>query len=72
MIEAREAFYEFLTFDTLAGGRAWLSELLDKVRSASDAVSTMHESDRWVTSPSTWTALRAPGVPEKSLASFRR
>ncbi len=27
--------YEFLTFDTPAGGRAWLSEPLDKVQSAS-------------------------------------
>ena len=29
--------YEFLTFDTAAGGRAWLSELLDRVQSAADA-----------------------------------
>ncbi len=32
--------YEFLTFDTPEGGRAWLSELLDKVASATEAVST--------------------------------
>ena len=29
--------YEFLTFDNPAGGRAWLSELLDRVQSAADA-----------------------------------
>ena len=29
--------YEFLSFDTPAGGRAWLTELLDKVQSAADA-----------------------------------
>lgn len=62
--------YEFLTFDTPEGGRAWLSELLDKVSSAADAVSTMDESDRWVTLAFTWTGLRALGVGEESLASF--
>ena len=30
--------YEFLSFDTSDGGRAWLSELLDKTQSAADAV----------------------------------
>ena len=29
--------YEFLSFGTPEGGRAWLTELLDKVQSASDA-----------------------------------
>lgn len=62
--------YEFLTFDTPAGGRAWLTELLDRVQSASDATSTMDESDRWVTLAFTWTGLRALGVPEESLATF--
>ncbi|MFV8164091.1 Dyp-type peroxidase [Mycobacterium sp. 134] len=62
--------YEFLTFDTPEGGRAWLTELLDKVSSAADAVSTMDESDRWVTLAFTWTGLRALGVDEESLASF--
>lgn len=62
--------YEFLTFDTAAGGRAWLSELLDKTQSATDAVATMDESDRWVTLAFTWTGLRALGVPEESLATF--
>lgn len=62
--------YEFLTFDTPAGGRAWLSALLDRVQSASDATSTMDESDRWVTLAFTWTGLRALGVSEESLATF--
>ena len=62
--------YEFLTFDTPAGGRAWLAELLDKTQSATEAVATMDESDRWVTLAFTWTGLRALGVPEDSLATF--
>ncbi|WP_018599758.1 peroxidase [Mycobacterium sp. 155] len=62
--------YEFLTFDTPTGGRAWLSELLDKVQSAADVVATMDSSDRWVTIAFTWTGLRALGVPEDALASF--
>jgi hypothetical protein len=62
--------YEFLTFDTPEGGRAWLTELLDKVSSASDAMATMEESDRWVTLAFTWTGLRALGVDEESLATF--
>ncbi|ORA33487.1 Dyp-type peroxidase [Mycobacterium aquaticum] len=62
--------YEFLTFDTPEGGRAWLSELLDKVQSAADVAATMDSSDRWVTLAFTWTGLRALGVPEDALASF--
>lgn len=62
--------YEFLTFDTPAGGRAWLAELLDKTQSATEAVATMDESDRWVTLAFSWTGLRALGVPEDSLATF--
>ncbi len=62
--------YEFLTFDTPAGGRAWLSELLDLVQSAADATDTMDDSRRWITLAFTWTGLRALGVPEDSLASF--
>ncbi|WP_304109206.1 peroxidase [Mycolicibacterium bacteremicum] len=62
--------YEFLTFDTPAGGRAWLAELLDKTQSAAEAVATMDESDRWVTLAFTWTGLRALGVPDDALATF--
>lgn len=62
--------YEFLTFDTPAGGRAWLSALLDKVQSAADVLASMDASDRWVTVAFTWTGLRALGVPEESLTTF--
>src|SRR3954452_2894377 len=62
--------YEFLSFDTPAGGRSWLTELLDKVQSATDAQATMDDSDRWVTLAFTWNGLRALGVPEESLATF--
>ncbi|WNG83941.1 peroxidase [Mycobacterium sp. ITM-2016-00316] len=62
--------YEFLTFDTPAGGRAWLTALLDRVQSASEATTMMDESDRWVTLAFTWTGLRALGVPGESLATF--
>jgi Dyp-type peroxidase family len=62
--------YEFLTFDTAAGGRAWLTGLLDKVQSAADVQATMNESDRWVTLAFTWTGLRALGVPDDALATF--
>lgn len=62
--------YEFLTFDTPAGGRAWLAELLELVQSATDALVTMDGSERWVTVAFTWTGLRALGVPEGALATF--
>src|SRR6478672_10834545 len=62
--------YEFLSFDTPAGGRAWLIELLEKVQSAADVQATVDGSDRWVTLAFTWNGLRALGVPEESLATF--
>jgi Dyp-type peroxidase family len=62
--------YQFMSFDTQAGGQAWLTELLDKVQSAADAHATMGGSDRWVTLAFTWNGLRALGVPDESLASF--
>lgn len=62
--------YEFLTFDTAKGARAWLSELLDRAQSAADATQTMDSSRRWITLAFTWTGLRALGVPEDSLATF--
>ncbi len=36
--------YEFLTFDTAQGGRAWLAELLDVVQSAAEARDTMDDA----------------------------
>lgn len=62
--------YEFLTFDDAAAGRAWLTEMLATVQSATDATRTMDGSRRWVTLAFTWTGLRALGVPHDSLDSF--
>lgn len=62
--------YEFLTFDDAASGRAWLTELLDRVQSAADATATMDDSKRWITLAFTWTGLRTLGVDEASLATF--
>ena len=62
--------YEFLSFDDPAGGRAWLTGLLDRVQSAADAHATMDASQRWITLAFTWNGLRALGVPEESLATF--
>jgi Dyp-type peroxidase family len=62
--------YEFLSFGNRAGGRAWLSELLDRVEPASTAQATMDSTQRWITLAFTWNGLRALGVPEESLATF--
>jgi Dyp-type peroxidase family len=62
--------YEFLSFGNPAGGRAWLSELVDRVQSAADARKTMDSTDRWITLAFTCNGLRALGVPESSLATF--
>lgn len=62
--------YEFLTFDSPEGGRAWLTALLDKVQSAADVRATMDTSERWVTLAFTWHGLRALGVAGESLATF--
>jgi Dyp-type peroxidase family len=62
--------YEFLSFDKPAGGRAWLSELIDIVEPAATAQAAMDSTNRWVTLAFTWTGLGALGVPEDSLATF--
>jgi deferrochelatase/peroxidase EfeB len=62
--------YEFLSFGDPAGGRAWLTGLLDRVQSAGDAQATMDSSQRWITLAFTWNGLRALGVSEESLATF--
>ncbi len=56
--------YEFLTFDTPEGGRAWLAALIDLSQSAADAQATMDDSRRWVT----W---RSPGTGCGRSASTR-
>jgi Dyp-type peroxidase family len=62
--------YEFLSFGTGAGGRAWLAELLDRVQSAAEVRESVDASKRWITLGFTWTGLRALGVAEDALASF--
>ena len=62
--------YEFLSFGDSAGGRAWLSELIDRVDSASEAIAGMDGTQRWITLAFTFNGLRALGVSEESLASF--
>ncbi|KAA0101030.1 peroxidase [Mycolicibacterium sp. P1-18] len=62
--------YEFLTFDTPEGGRAWLSVMAGLVQSAADVQATVDEADRWITVALTWNGLRALGLPEESLATF--
>src|SRR5688572_5892001 len=62
--------YEFLSFDDPASGRAWLSELIDRVDSAAAAMASMDSTERWITLAFTWNGLRALGVPEDALASF--
>ena len=57
--------YEFLSFDDPAGGRAWLTGLLDRVQSAADAHATMDASQRWITLAFTWSGLQALGVPRR-------
>lgn len=62
--------YQFLSFGNPAGGRAWLSELIDRVDSATEAIAGMDGTQRWITLAFTFNGLRALGVPEQSLASF--
>src|SRR5947209_7023790 len=62
--------YEFLTFDTPEGGRAWLSVMAGLVQSAAEVHATVEEADRWITVALTWNGLRALGLPEESLATF--
>ncbi len=66
---ALAARYEFLTFRHAAGGRAWLSGVLNKVGTAS-AVGSSALDARWATVALTWNGLRALGVAEESLATF--
>ena len=66
---ALAARYEFLTFREPAGGRAWLTGVIEKVGTAKTAGSNQLDS-RWVTVAFTWNGLRALGVDEGSLATF--
>ncbi|WP_174372037.1 Dyp-type peroxidase [Nocardia pneumoniae] len=62
--------YEFLSFDSGDGGRAWLSGMVGRVASAADAQRLVSTARQWVTLAFTWTGLRALGVPDQSLATF--
>jgi hypothetical protein len=62
--------YEFLSFRNVAGGRAWLSAILEKVQSAAEVSASVEGDGRWVTVAFTWNGLRALGMNEASLATF--
>ncbi|MBF6168691.1 peroxidase [Streptomyces gardneri] len=62
--------YDFLSFDSADGGRAWLSGMVDRVASAAAAQRRVSTDRSWVTLAFTWTGLRALGVPHRSLATF--
>jgi Dyp-type peroxidase family len=66
---ARAARYEFLTFRSEAGGRAWLMGLIDKVGTAK-AVGANVADSRWVTVGFTWSGLQALGIDDTSLGTF--
>ncbi|HXV20186.1 MAG TPA: hypothetical protein VD811_04225 [Desulfuromonadales bacterium] len=62
--------YEFLTFRSIAGARAWLAEILGTVQSSAEVRGSVEKDRRWVTVAFTWSGLRALGVDEASLATF--
>jgi Dyp-type peroxidase family len=62
--------YEFLSFRDPAGGRAWLSVIMEKVQSAAEVMASVEKDRRWVTVAFTWNGLRALGVEDASLATF--
>jgi Dyp-type peroxidase family len=62
--------YEFLSFRSAAGGRTWLSAIIEKVHSAQAMRESVDKDKRWVTVAFTWNGLRALGVDEALLATF--
>ena len=62
--------YEFLSFRSAAGGRAWVSTIMGKVHSAQAMRESVDKDKRWVTVAFTWNGLRALGVDEALLATF--
>lgn len=67
---ALNGLYAFLSFHQAAGGRAWLSAMLERVESAAEVQASVEREKRWVTVAVTWNGLRALGVDEASLDSF--
>src|SRR5690349_11104025 len=66
---ALAARYEFLSFESVAAGRAWLEGLVPKVGTG-QSVGTASPDARWVTIAFTCNGLRALGVDETALATF--
>ncbi len=67
---ALNGVYAFLSFHNAAGGRAWLSAILERVESAAEVRASVEREKRWVTVAFTWNGLRALGVDDASLDSF--
>src|SRR5947207_14035487 len=66
---ALAARYEFLSFESVAAGRAWLAGLVTKVGTG-QSVGTASPDARWVTIAFTCNGLRALGVSDTPLATF--
>ena len=66
---ALAARYEFLSFESVPAGRAWLAGLVDKVGTG-QSVGTASPDARWVTIAFTCSGLRALGVDDQALATF--
>jgi Dyp-type peroxidase family len=62
--------YEFLSFGNPAAGRAWLTEILDTVRSAKTMRESVEQDKRWITVAFTCNGLRSLGIDEATLATF--
>src|SRR3954470_23011733 len=62
--------YEFLSFQSPKGARAWLAAIAPKVQSAQAARASLQQDQRWITIAFTFNGLRALGVDEASLATF--
>ena len=62
--------YEFLAFRNRAGGRAWLTAIMEKVHSAKAMRESVEKDKRWITVAFTCNGLRALGVDEATLATF--
>ena len=63
--------YEFLSFRSAAGGRAWL--ISDRRHGAigyGELRTSVNQDKRWVTVAFTWSGLHALGVDEVSLSTF--
>jgi Dyp-type peroxidase family len=62
--------YEFLSFQSAAGGRAWLTAIMETVHSAATMRETVAQDKRWVTVAFTFNGLRMLGVDEAALATL--